>query len=252
MFSWADENTLILGDSGRLYRINDRGEGKAPLMEGIQLSEFWMAPCQNGRYVAIMATDSRSSTGETALWRLDTTSNETLKLTNGTYDASPVCSPDGKSIYYVSPNGAEPKLQRVSVDGSDSRTVAGMEILPGIDVSRDGRLIAFCSWAEFGVINVESGKLDRKFPLDPRWGSSSGITSFPRFTPDGKALAYTIHDNGVDNIWAQPLDGAPSHAMTFFKSDEIHDFHWSPSGERLGIVRGRTESNVVLIREVNP
>jgi len=65
-------------------------------------------------------------------------------------------------------------------------------------------------------------------------------------------LAYIIHVNGVDNLWAQPLDGAPAYPITSFKSDEIYDFSWSPSGETLGIVRGRTDSNVVLIREAHP
>jgi hypothetical protein len=72
------------------------------------------------------------------------------------------------------------------------------------------------------------------------------------FTPDGKAWAYVVHANGVDNIWAQPLDGSPAYPITFFSSDQISDFHWSPNGEKLGLVCGRTDSNVVLIREVNP
>ncbi len=252
MFSWADEKTLILGDSGKLYRINDRGEGRTLLMEGSPYSLGWSAPCQYGRYIAFAARDPKSSSGDTTLWRLDTTSNETMKLTRGTYDASPICSPDGKWIYYVSPNGAEPKLQEVSVDGSTSKTVTGMEILPGIDVSRDGRFLAFWSGDIFGVINAESLRVVTKFPMDPRMGSSNGLATYPRFTPDTRALAYTIHENGVDNIWAKRIDGTPAYPITSFKSDEIHDFHWSPSGERLGIVRGRTESNVVLIREANP
>jgi uncharacterized protein with WD repeat len=56
----------------------------------------------------------------------------------------------------------------------------------------------------------------------------------------------------VDNIWAQPIDGSRGFQVTSFTTDEITDFHWSPSGDRLGIVRGRTDSNVVLIRETNP
>jgi len=251
-FAWADEKNLILENSGKFFRISDRGEGKNLLMQSAPYSPSWPAPCQGGRYIAFMARDPNSSSGETTLWRLDASSNETKKLSSGTFDASPVCSPDGRWIYYVSPNGEEPKLQKVSVDGGDSKTVAGMEILPGIDVSRDGKLLGFSSGETFDVINTENGKVGRKFPVDPRMGSSSGFATYPHFAPDGRALAYTIHVNGVDNVWAQPIDGAPAYPITSFKSDEIVDFHWSPSGERLGLVRGRTDSNVVLIREAKP
>jgi WD40-like Beta Propeller Repeat len=160
-----------------------------------------------------------------------------------------VCSPDGKWIYYVSPYGEKPKLQRVSIDGRTSKTVSEMLVFLLIDISRDGRLLAFFTEEFFGVVNTESGKVDRKFPVDPRFGSSSGVGSDTLFTPEGKALAHIIHVNSVDNIWVQPIDGAPAYPITFFKSDEIYDFSWSPSGGSLGIVRGRTDSNVVLIRE---
>jgi len=55
-----------------------------------------------------------------------------------------------------------------------------------------------------------------------------------------------------DNIWAQPLDGALPYPITAFKSEEVRDFRWSPSGEKLGVVRGDTDSNIVLLRETNP
>jgi len=251
-FAWADEKNLILENSRKFFRISDRGEGKSLLMEGSPYSPSWPAPCQEGRYIAFMARDPKSSNGETTIWRVDTRNNEIMKLTEGTFDASPVCSPDGKWIYYVQPNGEQPKLQRVSIDGASSNTISGIEILPGIDISRDGKLIASWSGDILAMINTENGKVARKFPVDPRMGSSSGFFTYPHFAPDSRALVYTIHVNGADNLWAQPVNGAPAYPITSFKSDEIYDFHWSPSGERLGLVRGRTESNVVLIREVSP
>lgn len=75
------------------------------------------------------------------------------------------------------------------------------------------------------------------------------ITAPGSFTPDGKSLAYAIGENGTDNIWVQPLDGSPGHAITRFTSEKIYEFHWSPDGKRLAAVRGHSESNVVLFRE---
>jgi serine/threonine protein kinase len=260
-FAWADEKNLIVeDDSQRFYRISDRGEGKTLLLDGSQYSATNVASCQSGRYVVFTGSDPKSSTGETILWRLETTTNEVIKLTEGPFDSSPVCSPDGNWVYYIRPLNEkelldEDKLQRVSIDGGDAKAVIPMSnrmnIFSGIDVSRDGKLLAF--WGDtLGVINTETRKVSKTLQADLRIGTSSGQITYPHFTPDGKALAYIIRINGVDNIWAQPIDGSRGFQVTSFTTDEIADFHWSPTGDRLGIVRGRTDSNVVLIRETNP
>ncbi len=254
-FTWADEKNLILEDnSQRLYRISDRGEGKTLLLDGSQYSASDVASCQRGRYIVFTGSDPKSSSGGMILWRLELTNNEIIKLTTSPFDSNPVCSSDGNWIYYVRQINEE-KLQRVSIDGGDAKTViprsSRMNIYPGIDVSRDGKLLAF--WGDtLGVVNTESGKVGKILQADPRIGKSNGHLTYPHFTPDGKAVAYIIHVNGVDNIWAQPIDGSPGSLVTSFTSDEISDFHWSPSGDKLGIVRGRMDSNIVLIRETNP
>ena len=252
-FAWGNSGDFFLEASRKFYRMNDRGAEKVFLMDGSEISAGWLAPCAPGPYVAFMAGDPKSSSGNTDLWRLDTTTSQVTKLTDGQFDASPVCSPDGKWIYYVEPNPPAPTLQRVSVDGGAPKTIAAMqEVLPGIDVSHDGKLLSFWDGETFGVIDIETGKVRQKYAVSARMVSNNAVGNYPRFTPDDKALAYSVLDNGVANVWAQPLDGRPAYPLTSFKSDEIHDFHWSPDGKRLAIVRGRTESNVVLIHDTHP
>jgi len=69
------------------------------------------------------------------------------------------------------------------------------------------------------------------------------------FTPDGTAVAYPIRENGVDNIWVQPLNGSNGKRITAFDSEQILNFHWSPDGRKLCVLRGHTDSDVVLIRD---
>ena len=57
------------------------------------------------------------------------------------------------------------------------------------------------------------------------------------FTPDGKAVAYNIVENGVGNVWAQPLDGSAGHRLTNFTSDRIRTFQFSPDGKTLAVTR---------------
>ncbi len=78
------------------------------------------------------------------------------------------------------------------------------------------------------------------------------ISAGPQFTPDGKSVAYPVRENGVDNVWVQPMDGSPGRQITKFDSEQILSFHWSPDGKNLGILRGHTDSDVVLLQESKP
>jgi Tol biopolymer transport system component len=71
------------------------------------------------------------------------------------------------------------------------------------------------------------------------------------FLPDGKALAYTVIENGVGNIWVQPLDGSKGHMLTKFTSDQISAFQFSPDGKTLSVARSHVISDVVLLRETS-
>jgi Tol biopolymer transport system component len=73
-----------------------------------------------------------------------------------------------------------------------------------------------------------------------------------RFSLDGKAVVYPTREQGVDNLWLQPLDGSKGHHLTDFKSERIYDFHWSFDGKQLALVRGHNDSDVVIIRDLQP
>jgi Tol biopolymer transport system component len=94
------------------------------------------------------------------------------------------------------------------------------------------------------VIPAEGGTPLHVFVNDPRTDAFRSA-----FTPDGKAFAYVATQDGVSNLWVQPLDGGPAKPMTFFKSDRIDDFAFSHDGKKLALLRGRTNRDVVLIRD---
>lgn len=78
------------------------------------------------------------------------------------------------------------------------------------------------------------------------------IQGIPRFTQNGDAVVYPVRDQDADNLWLQPLNGSPGKQITDFTSEHIWDFHWSFDGSKLGIVRGHTDSDVVLLEESKP
>ena len=61
-----------------------------------------------------------------------------------------------------------------------------------------------------------------------------------------------VREKGVDNIWIQPIDDSAGRQITHLNSEQIFSFHWSPDGKNLGILRGHTDSDVVLLEESKP
>jgi Tol biopolymer transport system component len=49
----------------------------------------------------------------------------------------------------------------------------------------------------------------------------------------------------------KPFDGGAARQLTHFDSnDRIEDFHWSPDGKKLGILRQNQFADAVLFRDV--
>ena len=71
------------------------------------------------------------------------------------------------------------------------------------------------------------------------------------FLPSGKAVAYVVREKGVDNLWIQPLDGIQRQQLTHFTAERIAGYVFSKDGAQLGIKRGHSESDAVLLRNVS-
>jgi Tol biopolymer transport system component len=96
------------------------------------------------------------------------------------------------------------------------------------------------------LLNQDPTPQSRFLPPNPR------VSSGPLFTPDGKSLIYNIRTNGADNLWLQPLDNSPGHAVTNFPSEQFTAFHFSPDAKYLAMLRQHTDSDVVLLRDSPP
>jgi Tol biopolymer transport system component len=92
-------------------------------------------------------------------------------------------------------------------------------------------------------VAVDTGQVRREITMQKPWMGTI------HYSADGKALEYVARENGVDNLWRQPLDGSAGKWETTFQSEHISQFQWSPDGKWLALVRGHTDSDVVLIRD---
>ncbi len=246
--SWTVDGQIITDQDLSLARINPDSGAKTLLATGQDFFAVQPSVCADGRFIVFSGRDNRNMKLSQNVWRMDAGGGNLKQLSNGKLDVNPVCSPDGRfALYNDAAN--DNKLTKVPLEGGASQIVSD-ELIVGFDVSADGKMVAAVSFHHAGgheeklvLIAMDSGQVVKTLDLGrPRQGAI-------RFTNDGKAIAYPILTGDADNLWVQPLDGSPGKQITSFTTERIFDFHWSRDGSKLGLTRGHTDSDVVLVRD---
>ena len=255
MFGWASDGDVYFGDGGNLLRMSVDGSDKTTLLSDLASQVIHPDGCADGRYIVI-TWSNHTANKKTNIWRVDADGSNPKRLTSGVTDVGGICSADGEWVYYYNIDTFQ--TFRVPIDGGNPEEVPGTGGLfgsPGLSLSRDGKLLAFFmpskqpkeTVGKIVLVPLDAGpKPQVKFlDPDPRFAQSS------KFTPDGKALVYVIHEKGADNLWLQPLDGSSGRQITNFQGDTVQYHLFSPDGKTLGVMRTHTESDVVLLRYVS-
>ena len=251
-FAWTPDGQMILQEDA-LNLFNPDTGNKTPLTSPKQDGvAFWPSACANGRYLVFTLMGHSGARTET-VWRMDAGGGNLKQLSDGKRDWYPICSPDGKWVYYSDQlNGA--KLTRVPLDGGRAERLSELPAYQ-FDISPDGKLAAFDTFAsasiarkQLALVPVDSPENTKILELQRPVPTNGSV----RFAHDGKAVFYNFHDHDAENLWLQPLDGSPGKQVTNFTTERIADFHWSLDGSKLGMVRGHTDSDVVLLQESKP
>lgn len=93
-----------------------------------------------------------------------------------------------------------------------------------IDVSPDGRTIAFDLLGDIYTLSINGGTATRiaeGLPFEMQ----------PQFSPDGRKIAFTSDRGGGDNIWIMNRDGSDKRALTAEKFRLLNQPAWSPDGK---------------------
>ncbi len=195
----------------------------------------------DGRYIVFLSNRNNHE----HLWRMDIDGRNPIELTHGTSDKQPTFTTDGQAVIYraLSP----PNLFRVSInDGQPTRFVDQPTFDP--NVSPDGKTIA-CGY------RPQPAAKNQIALIDASGGEPKPIHDFPayygrlRWMPDGSGLAYAARQQGVGNIWVQPLDGSAPRQLTHWSVNPIFSFGWSRDGKWLAYASGSITSDVVVITD---
>ncbi len=95
-----------------------------------------------------------------------------------------------------------------------------------LDVSPDGRTLVFDVLGDIYSMPITGGKakaLRSGIPFEIQ----------PRFSPDGKKIAFTSDAEGGDNIWVMNADGSDAKAVSKEKFRLLNNPYWMPDGDYL-------------------
>jgi Tol biopolymer transport system component/DNA-binding winged helix-turn-helix (wHTH) protein len=162
-----------------------------------------------GRLALTLRTGERSD-----IWTYELARGTLARLTSEGDNVEPVWSPDGKWIAFASARGGGPyELARARADGSrppEAWRGGARSRFPG-SFSPDGKLLAFAE--EHPVSDTDLWVL----PLPAGAGGAAGEAlpflrtphqeTLPRFSPDGRWLAYQSDESERSEVYVRPYPG---------------------------------------------
>ncbi|MEM7372100.1 MAG: amidohydrolase family protein [Bacteroidota bacterium] len=100
-----------------------------------------------------------------------------------------------------------------------------------LDVSPDGKQIAFDLVGDIYLMPIEGGKAKRVI-------GDLSFETHPKFSPDGTSLTFTSDRSGSENIWTFDLESEEWKQISKDKDKHYQSAEWTPDGEYIIASRG--------------
>jgi serine/threonine protein kinase len=262
------DGEIYVAGPGKLMRVTLDGRQTTDLMDDargyfLRPQGCWSASfskMNQPHYIVFELYGHGAETSADRIWRIDPDGSNPVQLTFGNSATAPACSPDGTRVFYIDSEANQ--IEQVPVEGGTSETVPGSIsmgasfLFQRLAISPDGRTLAVVATLsqkehpaepkhKIALIPLKAGANPTVRLVDP----DPRISDHAIFAHDGNTLLYAITENGVGNLWAQPIKGGLGHQITNFSSELIGYYQLSRDGKSLLLHRRHIESDIVLLRD---
>jgi serine/threonine-protein kinase len=142
------------------------------------------------------------------------------RLVSGEVGA-PAWTPNGKSIFFRTFSSTGSSISVVPSDGSaePQRVLEGKNLFAPYSVSPDSRYLAYFERSPETYDDIWILPLDTRDPDHPKrsgdpwpFRRTKWTEREPKFSPDGRWIAYSSNESGMQQIWVRPFRPGTSEA----------------------------------------
>ena len=218
--SWDRDGKHILfgshkdGSEWGIWQVDVNGGAATPLLSG-GFDATAPAVSPDGMSFAAEHEEHVTNLSEISLDKLEKKEPARLFAPSSRQDYSPVYSPDGKRVVFVSTRSGPPELWLADSDGGEIQQLTringgGFPFTPSW--SSDGKKVVFAlrehGQTNLAVSNVQNGAMRQLTFSSDRYVN-------PVYDADGEYIYFVSNGGGVGRIWRMAADGS-GHAEQMF------------------------------------
>ncbi len=241
--AWAGNDKIVFSSMGQdklnISRINSDGSRLTQLTvnAGDNYSPVGTA---DGKLIVF----SSNRNGKFNIYRMNAEDGSDLKqLTSTDGNFYPYISLDNQWVTYDNQQQSKLSIWRVPLQGGNSTKLAEGYRMPAYSPDSQyivGRYDLDSGTNDLAIFSAEGGQPLRNVPVPIlEWQRVQWLSN--------RTLSYIKSVNGQSNIWSYNLDDNSEKQLTYFRTDRIFAYAWSPDRQRLACQLGSSTGDVVLI-----
>jgi len=214
--AWTPDNHLVFPSTAsgtlQLWIADADGQNARQLTSDKDVASS-PSVSPDGRFIIFQQT------GEAGMFisRVDVDGSNRRRVTSGGGELFPILSPDGRTLFYVSPTGGQLRPFKMPLDGGPAIGLADT-VYRATGISPDGRQLLGNGWDEanrrssLATLSVDGGTPQLL---------NINVLGQSAWTPDGKGVTYGDVVDGRLNLFVRDLTSGKTRQLTSFTADNV-------------------------------
>jgi eukaryotic-like serine/threonine-protein kinase len=239
----------------RQLMLVDRQGKSTPLTGPGEFRDIAMSPA--GDVLAYEQLDEVAGTRD--VWTLDLARRQKTRITaDPDDDLAPVWSPDGRWIYFASNRGGRSSIYRHAADGTGNDEIVMADSARAVPFHISiGNLLTFTRQdqrRDNDIWVAPVGSPAQAAAEQKPFRASTWRENEPRFSPDGRWMAYSTTDTGDRHVYIERLDAPGPRFQTsvrngrepFWRADGKELYYHGPDRWLMGVTLDLSKSTPVI------